>query len=267
MSVVRAFCPFDGDDKVKVCLNAGDFESRSRPTQALVNTEAVRKMNSVVPHRFLFRYTIPITHVKSIPKRGGQLLNLSKSHSLPSFSELDGETDFADIRMGWNAKGIGISIAIKNKKRAFQCDTRDPAESDGLQVWIDTRNTQSIHRASRFCHHFCLLPSGFGKDRKQPAVIQLPIARAREEASIADPSEFRILTKPNASGYSLEAWMPAETLVGFDSACGDNRQNPLIGFYYCARDQERGEQFLGVGREFPFAQDPSLWSTLELVRS
>ncbi len=224
-------------------------------------------MNAVVPHRFLFRYSIPITQVAGIPKRGRQLLKLSDNHSLPSFSELDDEQEFADIRMGWNEKGIGISVTVKSKKRDVECDKRDPAESDGLQVWIDTRDTQSIHRASRFCHHFCLIPSGFGTNGKQPAVIQLPIARAREEAAIADSDQFRILTKPNTKGYSLEAWFPAETLFGFDSACSDDRQNPLIGFYYYARDQELGEQFLSVGREFPFAQDPSLWSTLELVRT
>ncbi len=30
-------------------------------------------------------------------------------------------------------------------------------------------------------------------------------------------------------------------------------------------DPERGDQFLGVGREFPIGEDPSLWSTLDLV--
>jgi hypothetical protein len=29
-------------------------------------------------------------------------------------------------------------------------------------------------------------------------------------------------------------------------------------------DPSRGDQLLGVGREFPIADDPSLWSTLEL---
>ena len=29
-------------------------------------------------------------------------------------------------------------------------------------VWIDTRNTQNIHRAGRFCHRFAFLPVGAG---------------------------------------------------------------------------------------------------------
>ena len=30
-------------------------------------------------------------------------------------------------------------------------------------------------------------------------------------------------------------------------------------------DPHRGDQFLGVGRDFPVAEDPSLWATLELI--
>jgi hypothetical protein len=36
--------------------------------------------------------------------------------------------------------------------------------------------------------------------------------------------------------------------------------------YYHIRDQELGDQFLSVGWEFPFADDPSLWAVLELVK-
>jgi len=30
-------------------------------------------------------------------------------------------------------------------------------------------------------------------------------------------------------------------------------------------DPERPDEFLGVGREFPVGENPSLWSTLELI--
>ena len=59
--------------------------------------------------------------------------------------------------------------------------------------------------------------------------------------------------------YLLEAWFPAESLVGYDPDA--HRQ---LGFYVVVRDAELGEQFLTVGREFPFEYDPSLWQMLEL---
>jgi hypothetical protein len=62
-------------------------------------------------------------------------------------------------------------------------------------------------------------------------------------------------------GYRLEAWFPADSLVGFDPAA-----HPRLGFYSLVRDAELGEQFLTVGREFPIEYDPSLWQTLECQR-
>ncbi len=55
--------------------------------------------------------------------------------------------------------------------------------------------------------------------------------------------------------------MPGSVLNGFDP-----EQNPRLGFYYAVRDAELGEQVLSVGSEFPYWEDPSLWSVLELVR-
>ena len=63
------------------------------------------------------------------------------------------------------------------------------------------------------------------------------------------------------TGYRLEGWLPASVLHGFDP-----ESQSRLGFYYALRDSEFGEQFLSVGQDFPYAIDPSLWSTLELVR-
>ena len=60
----------------------------------------------------------------------------------------------------------------------------------------------------------------------------------------------------------MEAFLPAVVLNGFDP-----EQNPRLGFYYAIRDAELGEQTLTVGSDFPYADDPSLWSVLELKRA
>lgn len=196
-----------------------------------------------------------------MPKTGRKLLGLTAKYALPDFAELDDEQPYGQIFVAWNTRGIGICVTVAGKRHPLSCRLDDPAESDGLQIWIDTRNTQSIHRASRFCHHFCLLPSGSGKKSDQPAAVQLPIARAREEASLAELDDVPVMADIGKDGYRMEAWLPAEILTGYDPEA-----NPRLGFYYALRDAELGEQFLSVGRDFPFAHDPSLWSTLELVR-
>ena len=140
------------------------------------------------------------------------------------------------------------------------CDTKRPGESDGLHVWIDTRNVQNIHRASRFCHHFCLLPASSNGKVGNPFATQIEIARSREAGTLADGKQIKVCAQATKTGYRLQAWFPADILVGFDTEA-----NPRLGFYYHLRDSELGDQFLTVDDEFPFASDPSLWSTLELA--
>lgn len=216
-------------------------------------------MTAVVPHRFLFRYSIPIPRIDALPRKGRKLLKLPTKSELPQFGDLDESEPFGQIAAAWNKRGLAVSATVQGKKHPPRCDQATPAESDGLQVWIDTRNTQSIHRASRFCHHFCFLPAGGGPKADRPLAVQLPIARAKDDGPIAESGEMSVVVENLSDGYRLEAWLPSDVLTGFDPEA-----NPRLGFYYFLLDAELGEQFLSVGRDFPFAHDPSLWSTLEL---
>lgn len=217
-------------------------------------------MTSLLPPRFLFRYSLPVRQRDTLPLRGKRLLDLPAECTLPDFAALDGGNHTGELRLAWNQEGLGISVQVRGKKRPIECAERFGDANEGLQVWIDTRNTQSIHRASRFCHHFCLIPKGSGKSSQEPFAIQLPIARAREETPRANTGEILLAAEVARDGYLLEAWLPASVLHGYDPAA-----NPRLGFYYFLRDRELGDQYLTVGPEFPFTYDPSLWATLELV--
>jgi hypothetical protein len=217
-------------------------------------------MPSLLPHRFLFRYALPVRYDRKLPKPGKKLLGLAADFALDDFAELDQAPSFGQLRLAWNERGLGMSVEVKGKKRPLQCDSRSPETSDGLRVFIDTRNTQNIHRASRYCQQFYLLPAG-GPDDSGPAGVPVPIMRAREEAPRVDPAEIRLAADASKTGYLIEAWLPASVLLGYDPEA-----QPQLGFYYALRDAELGEQYLTVGPEFPFAVDPSLWSTLELKK-
>ncbi len=216
-------------------------------------------MNQLLPHRFLFRYSFPVRHVAQVPRRGKSLLKLPAGCALPDFAELDSGKPFAEVRLAWNEAGLAIMAQVDGPPHNFDCRLNEPAESDGLQVWIDTRNTQNIHRAGRFCHHFCLMPAGGGSDGMQPTARQLTIARAREDAPAEHSNEIRVNRRDSAGSYAIEAWIPAAALNGFDPEAA-----PELGFYYLLRAGELGEQYLSVGPDFPIAHDPSLWSTIEL---
>ncbi|HEY2252857.1 MAG TPA: hypothetical protein VGH74_17420, partial [Planctomycetaceae bacterium] len=214
----------------------------------------------LLPHRFLFRYALPIRYESKLPRSGKRLLDLSGDFALPDFGGLDNAISFGQLRLAWNERGLGISLEVKGKRRPPICEPHAPESADGLRVYIDTRNTQNIHRASRYCHQFGLFPCGALTGTRNPWAVQIPILRAREEASLANPGTIRVWSVLSKTGYCLETWLPAAVLYGYDSEA-----QPRLGFYFALRDAELGEQFLSVGADFPFAIDPSLWSTLELV--
>jgi hypothetical protein len=215
----------------------------------------------LLPHAFLFRFAVPVPYAPRRPKRGTWPVGDDLA-PLPLFSELDSPASNVVLRAGWNEDGFGLSLVVSGKNAPPQARADDLASGDGLHVWIDTRNTQGAHRASRFCHRYAVLPAvGRGKSVR-PVVAAVPIAQSREANRVQDLSPVRVAADMTNDGYRLEVWFPAETLYGYD---GEN--SPRLGFHVVVKDAELGDRSLTVGDEFPTDHDPSLWTTLELTRS
>src|SRR5262245_51407667 len=122
---------------------------------------------SLLSPTFLFRFSTTCRRAASVwPNRGA--VDLDANYSLPSFGELEGRRKFADFRMAWCDEGLGLTLQVNGKTQACWCRDTRVEDSDGLSVWVDTRDAHNIHRASRFCHRFVLLPFGAGNKADQP---------------------------------------------------------------------------------------------------
>ncbi len=217
-------------------------------------------MNSpLIPPTFLFRFAAPCAQANKLWQAKGQI-ELPEAHRIPSFGELEGKPTFADLRIAWNNKGLGISVKVKGKKQDPWCRPTRIEDSDGLNLWIDTRNTQNIHRASRFCHHFVILPLGGFRDPHAPLAVLCEIPRASENPKRIKEDALQARSEKKKDGYTIRAFIPAEAMTGFDAA--DQRH---IGFNYAVVDKELGWQTFATGNQFPITNDPSLWGTLDLV--
>jgi hypothetical protein len=187
-------------------------------------------------------------------------LELGPEYRLASFEQLEGRAVFADVRAAWNDAGLALSLLVAGKKRPPLGDEDHPTQGDGLQVWIDTRDTHNVHRATRFCHWFVLLPNGGGKRRDEPMAEHLWIHRAKENPKRAESKQILLRSEKRVDGYLLEAFLPAEVLTGWEPA-----EHPRLGFTYMVNDREMGQQTFSCSQHFPFREDPSLWGTLELT--
>jgi hypothetical protein len=217
---------------------------------------------SLVPNRFLFRIAYRCRFVADIPRgEPDDLFDLPPECRLENFDAMEGRRPFADVRMAWNEGGLALQVEVRGKEEAAVGDPSRPRQSDGVTLWVDTRDARASHRASRYCHQFHFLASGGGAERDQPVFVQGRIPRAMHEAPHAPAAAVAFHSRLVTGGYLLTAFLPAAALHGFDPD-----QSPRLGMFYAVHDRELGEQTLGAGSDFPYGDDPSLWSTLELER-
>ena len=215
--------------------------------------------DALLPATFLFRFSAPCQHCAAPWTDAGA--GLGEEFRLPDLATLDGGPPGPDVRAGWHESGLAVSVRVTGKRQPPWCRENRIDESDGLHLWIDTRDTHNIHRAGRFCHHFAILPTGGGHRLNEPLAAMLAINRARELPRPVPPSALRLHSRKLPDGYQLDAFLPAAALTGYDPA-----EHPRLGFLYAITDRELSNRTWCSSPEFPFSEDPSLWATLELVK-
>ena len=216
----------------------------------------------LLPQTFWFRFCTDCPRIDEIPRssaRGG-LLDLPEVCTLPDLAALEGRTSWASVRVGWNPQGLGLAVLAVGRAGQAAVEPERPEGFADVEFWIDTRDTRNVSRATRFCHRFWahLTLSRTGKSL-DVELTQRAIARALADAPINASHELRARANLMRSGWTLEVFLPASALAGFDPDT-----NRRLGFAYQVSDHERESQFLGVGRDFPIGENPSLWATLEL---
>ena len=217
---------------------------------------------SLVPAQFLLRIAHPCQYLAKMPAKGDKrLLDLDAECRIDNFAAIDGGTNFAEVCLAWNELGIGLQVEVRGKQQLAVGNPDRPRGSDGVTLWLDTRDARTNHRAGRFCHQFHFLATGAGSEQDQPAFVQAKINRALEDAPFASNNSVPFKMHPRKSGYLLEAFLPASVINGYEPD-----EHRRLGFFYAVRDDELGEQLLSLAPEFPYWEDPSLWSVLELNR-
>ncbi len=216
---------------------------------------------ALLPQAFWFRIAAPCPRVDGIPIRDARrpLVELPPASILPQCARLDGRSPWAEVGVGWNPGGLAVVIRAEGLGDPKLTADR-PENFADVNLWIDTRDTRDVARATRFCHRFVV-----AIQRQRPGktlnseVTQKPIARAIADPPMARSGQVESRAELLRDGWTLEVFFPAATLNGFDP-----ETNRRLGFAYQISDHIREDQYLGVGRDFPIGENPGLWSTLEL---
>ena len=184
--------------------------------------------DALVSPRFLFRFSVPCRYCDPLWTTKGAALG--EEHVLPSFSELEQPGAAPEVRAGWSHLGLAFRVEVRGKRQAPWCRAERPEDSDGLQIWLDTRDVKSVHRTGRFCHRLFFLPAGAGRGLTKPVAGVLPIHRARAVHGPIRENQLKVLSRnPRGAGrgYVLDAFVAADALTGFDPG-----EHTRLGFTY-----------------------------------
>lgn len=181
---------------------------------------------------------------------------LKSSFFLPDTSKLLGAEAFADVAFCWNEEELVVEATVH---QAFEesCYPRF-TEGDALEVFIDTRDLKNTGFATRFCHHFVVLP------QEVQGIRALEVTRFRTEDThpLCDPSELRVEAEFEKKSYWLRVCIPTSCLHGYDPDHFDR-----LGFTYrLSRPHAEPQYFAIRSTDWAIEQHPRLWASLKLFR-
>lgn len=214
----------------------------------------------LIPASYLFRFSTPIfIREKGWNQKG---VTLEPRYALPNLSSLDTAEDGpVETRVSWNADGLTLQFQVTGKKMRPHCRLTDLEQSDAIEIFVDTRNTKTVHRATRFCHRFMFFPTGGGDEKKDPHGTMLKIHLARGEPTCMGQFRPFVHSKIKRNGYTLTCHLHKDHLEGWQPA-----EQAEIGLFFLVRDQELGVNCLAYDHQLPVSEDPSLWPTVFLSR-
>ena len=214
-------------------------------------------VTSQIPQHMLFRYRLDCPQ---IDQKWAKMLELPKTSALPNFWTMGRGEPYGEIRTAWSQDGFYVWLKVKNKRQSVWSRATQILDSDGIQIWLDTRDTHNVHRATKYCHWIFLSPAGNGAKKDQPIATMLKINRAKEDSPSINRVPIKISSEIRKTGYTISAFIPSGCINGWNP--DEHRE---LGFNYSIVDRELGYQPLAIGPELPVAEDPSLWSTIQLL--
>lgn len=175
---------------------------------------------------------------------------------LPDLSKMNGEYAFASLALVWNFLGLELlAIVDKPYEKSFYPGLE---QGDSLEVCVDTRNVKTSGYNTRFCHHFFALPSPVN------GIEAGEITRFRTEDAheLCDHKALVVASQSQKNQYLLHFFIPALCMHGYDP-----EQFDQIGFSYRLNRVSGPPQHFSVhSKEYVWEQQPSLWSSVKLVK-
>ncbi|MBJ7449388.1 MAG: hypothetical protein JHC93_03400 [Parachlamydiales bacterium] len=183
--------------------------------------------------------------------------SLKKKYLLPTTEHLCEEASFADVYMAWNDMEIAFHIVVHEPCTAVYYP--DITYGDSIEIFIDTRDNKDTGFNHRFCHHFFVLPKA---PEEGPQAAEITRFRTEDSHEWCDSAKLQFQCKLSSRQYEIFLKIPVDCLHGYDP-----EESPRLGFTYrINRYNDTQQHFCVCSKEFMIDQQPSLWSSVRLIK-
>lgn len=177
-------------------------------------------------------------------------------YKLPDLSALCADEEFGDVFMGWNEEGL--EFVFKVGKKVEEVSYPDIVRGDSIEIFLDTRDVKTSGYNTRFCHHFFFLPEAVESHQKGERTH----FRTEDAHELCNPAELYLKVSAKSDEYVLHIKIPKSCLNGYDP-----EQFNRLGFTYrINRPRWQSQHFSVITEDYQLEQQPSLWSSLVLVK-
>ena len=181
---------FEGKHARVVPAAGPDRDMTVAPAARLARGRIDTMSHQLVSPVFLFRFSVPCFYRRRVWDTRER--HWSRSTACRVAWGTGREEALRRLARRLERQGLSFRLRVTGKSQAPWCRATRSEDSDGLQVWIDTRDTHTIHRASRYCHRFVFLPSGDGPGLRSPVARWLPINRAKEDPKSVQAAALQV---------------------------------------------------------------------------
>lgn len=194
------------------------------------------------------------------PSKTGEFPSMStrqaNKYKLPDTSALCHQDNFAEVSLGWNE--LGIEALMISSEPFHRVTYPDVTRGDSLEIFIDTRDVKTSGFNTRFCHHFFFLPEAMEGHQAE----EITRFRTEDVHELCNPNDLKVKFTKKNNQYTLQIFIPNQCLYGYDP-----EQFDRMGFTYrINRVNGSPQHFSVVSEDYQLEQQPSLWSSLKLVK-
>jgi hypothetical protein len=198
-----------------------------------------------------------IPRLDPLPPLDGGLRRWPPEGLLPDLTGLHDQVAFGRAWAGWSPQGLAFAFDVEAGHDLWG-DPDHPYRSDGVEVWVDTRDSRDAKKPTPYCHHLVVVAGAQGA-----------VAVGLRVGGSAPPDERERLghVRAEARGgtgrargrYGLEVFLAAEAMDGYAPL-----ESGSVGLAYRLRSSRRAVQDLSFGDAFPLWRNPSLWRSARL---